>query len=351
MTFAMWIKMIWVAWMGGGGNEMRNLKRVRVFALCIGFFLSVADFKPIVAGAQSLPKVTIGYPARSIASIQLFIAQEKGFFREEGVDAQLNQVRADAAMAAVLTGELFAYDSVGTSVRAFQNGAPVKILAVNLQSPLFWLVTRPELKSFSELKGKVMGTTSFGGVQHLAGLRMLRRGGLNPDQDVTVVLAGDTTTQLQSIVNGAIQIAVLSPPTVILARDKFKLNVLANALDEFPSFFQSGFAVADKRLSNQKDLVRRVLRARAKANRVFFEAENDASEIIARVLKVGLPVARESYRLSLNAFSTNGIVSQKQIEEFLKTDAELAKIPDPLRATAAFDFSLQREVNSELGIK
>lgn len=327
---------------------MRNHKRVRLLALCIGF---IFGFKPILVGAQSFPKVIIGYPARSIASIQLFIAQEKGFFREEGIDAQLDQVRADAAMAAVLTGELFAYDSVGTSVRAFQQGAPVKILAVNLQSPLFWLVTRPELKSFSELKGKVMGTTSFGGVQHLAGLRMLRRGGLNPDRDVTVVLAGDTTTQLQSIVNGAIQIAILSPPTVILARDKFKLNLLANALDEFPSFFQSGFAVADKTLSNQKDLVRRVLRARAKANRVFFEAEQNTSEIIARVLKVDLPVARESYRLSLNAFSPNGIVSQKQIEEFLKTDAEIAKISDPLRAMAAFDFSLQREINSELGVK
>ena len=48
--------------------------------------------------AQSLPKVIIGYPANSIASIQLFIAQEKGFFREEGIDAQLNQVRADAAI-------------------------------------------------------------------------------------------------------------------------------------------------------------------------------------------------------------------------------------------------------------
>jgi NitT/TauT family transport system substrate-binding protein len=321
-----------------------------MFVRCIGFMLCAAALKPMLAGAQSLPKVTIGYPARSIASIQLFIAQEKGFFRDEGVDVQLNQVRADAAMAAVLTGELFAYDSVGTSVRAFQKGAPVKILAVNLQGPLFWLVTRSEVKSFSELKGKVMGTTSFGGVQHLAGLRMLRRGGLNPE-DVTVVLAGDTTTQLQSIVNGAIQIAVLSPPTVILARDKFKLNVLANALDEFPSFFQSGFAVADKTLSNQKDLVRRVLRARARANRVFFEVENDASEIIAKVLKVDLPVARESYRLSFNAFSTNGIVSQKQIEEFLKTDGEMAKISDPLRATAAFDFSLQREINSELGVK
>ena len=325
--------------------------RVKAITFCIGLLLSVMDVKPIVVRAQSLPKVIIGYPASSIASIQLFIAQEKGFFRDEGLDAQLNQVRADAAIAAVLTGELFAYDSVGTSVRAFQKNAPIKILAVNLQSPLFWLVTRPELKSFSELKGKVMGTTSFGGVQHLAGLRMLRRGGLNPEEDITVILAGDPATQLQAIVNGAIQIAVLSPPSVILARDKFKLNVLANALDEFPSFFQSGLAVADKSVSSQKDLVKRVLRARAKANRFFFEMESAASEVIAKFLKVDLPVARESYRISRNAFTSNGIVSPRQIEEFLKIDAEIAKIPDPLRAIPAFDFSLQHEVNNELGVK
>ena len=325
--------------------------RVKAITFCIGLLLSVMDVKPIVVRAQSLPKVVIGYPASSIASIQLFIAQEKGFFRDEGLDAQLNQVRADAAIAAVLTGELFAYDSVGTSVRAFQKNAPIKILAVNLQSPLFWLVTRPELKSFSELKGKVMGTTSFGGVQHLAGLRMLRRGGLNPEEDITVILAGDPATQLQAIVNGAIQIAVLSPPSVILARDKFKLNVLANALDEFPSFFQSGLAVADKSVSSQKDLVKRVLRARAKANRFFFEMESAASEVIAKFLKVDLPVARESYRISRNAFTSNGIVSPRQIEEFLKMDAEIAKIPDPLRAIPAFDFSLQHEVNNELGVK
>jgi NitT/TauT family transport system substrate-binding protein len=329
---------------------MRKFMRLKAITFSIGLVLGVTDIEPILVRAQSLPKVVIGYPASSIASIQLFIAQEKGFFREEGLEVQLNQVRADAAMAAVLTGELFAYDSVGTSVRAFQKGAPVKILAVNLQSPLFWLVARPELKSFNELKGKVMGTTSFGGVQHLAGLRMLRRGGVN-QEEVTVILAGDPATQLQSIVNGVIHIAVLSPPTVILARDKFKLNVLANALDEFPSFFQSGLAVTDKSLSSQNDLVKRILRARAKANRFFFETESGASEVIAKVLKVDLPVARESYRISRNAFSTSGIVSQRQIEEFLKMDAEIAKISDPLRATAAFDFALQHEVNNELGIK
>src|SRR5262245_24219561 len=91
-----------------------------------------------------------------------------------------------------------------------------------------------------------MGTTSFGGVQHLAGLRMLRRGGLNPEEEITVILAGDPATQLQSIANGVIHIAVLSPPTVILARDKFKLKVLANALDEFQAFSKVGWRLPTK---------------------------------------------------------------------------------------------------------
>jgi ABC-type nitrate/sulfonate/bicarbonate transport system substrate-binding protein len=82
-------------------TEMRNSIRLKAITFCIGLLLGVVDVKPILARAQSLPKVVIGYPASSIASIQLFIAQEKGFFREEGLEAQLNQVRADAAIAAV----------------------------------------------------------------------------------------------------------------------------------------------------------------------------------------------------------------------------------------------------------
>jgi ABC-type nitrate/sulfonate/bicarbonate transport system substrate-binding protein len=63
---------------------------VKAVTFCIGLVLGVVDVKPIVC-AQSLPKVVIGYPARSIASIQLFIAQEKGFFREE--DLRLSSIR------------------------------------------------------------------------------------------------------------------------------------------------------------------------------------------------------------------------------------------------------------------
>ena len=75
---------------------------VKAITFCTWLILGAVDVEPILVGAQSLSKVVIGYPASSIASIQLFIAQEKGFFREEGLEAQLNQVRADAAIAVVL---------------------------------------------------------------------------------------------------------------------------------------------------------------------------------------------------------------------------------------------------------
>jgi len=243
-----------------------------------------------------LQKVVLTYSSRSIASIDLYIAQERGFFREEGLDAQLVQVRATAAIAAVLSGEVNALGSIGSAIRAIPRGAPIKVLAVSLRRPVFWLVSRPELKTFADLKGKVLGTTTLGGSQHTAGIRMLRKAGLNPDKDVTVVLGGDVPTQLQALINGSIQIGILSPPIVIVARDKYKMNILASAMEEFSSL-QNGLAVLDKNVKDQRDSVKRILRARAKGNRYFHSNERGTSEVLAKYLNVDINTAVETYRL------------------------------------------------------
>lgn len=297
-----------------------------------------------------LQKVVLTYSSRSIASIDLFVAQERGFFREEGLEAQLVQVRATAAIAAVISGEVHALGSIGSAIRAIPRGAPIKVLAVSLRRPVFWLVTRPELKTFADLKGKVLGTTTLGGSQHTAGIRMLRKAGLNPDKDVTVVLGGDVPTQLQALVTGSIQIGILSPPIVIVARDKYKMNILAGAMEEFSSL-QNGLAVLDKNVRDQRDLARRILRARAKGNRYFHQNERGTSEVLAKYLSVDYQTAVETHRISRAAFTTDGIPSDDEINDYLKADAQILGLPAPVPASRVFDFSLQREVNQELGGK
>ncbi len=318
------------------------------------FWLSclVAAFG-FASAAQSqgqLQKATVTYSSRSISSIDLFIAQDRGFFREEGLEARLVQVRATVAIAAILSDEVQALGSIGSAMRATERGAPVKVLAVSLRRPLFWLVARPEIKSIADLKRKVVGVVTIGGSQHTALKRMLQAAAVNPDGEVTTVLAGDVPAQLQALAANSIQAAALSPPIVIVARDKFKMKVLASAMNEFTSL-QNGLAVSDKTLRVQRELVKRILRARAKANRYFHENEKGSSEVLAKYLSVDYPTALETYRLSLPAYTTDGIPTEDEVREYLKLDAQILGLPSPVQASKVFDFSLEREVNQELGIK
>src|SRR5678815_676122 len=202
---------------------------------------------------QNLDRVVITYPSRSIASIDLYIAQERGFFRQEGLLAEVVQVRGNIGVTALLSGDAHAVNNVGTIVRAMERSdLPAKVVSQSLRKNLFWLVTKPEIKSVMELKGKTFGTTTLGGSQHLAAVRFLQKAGLDPDKDITVLIGGDVPAQLQSLVSGVIQLAALSPPTVIIARDKFKLKIHGSTLEDVPNL-QNGLAVSEKMLREKRD--------------------------------------------------------------------------------------------------
>ena len=102
---------------------------------------------PPVLAAQDLTKLTVAYSSRSIAPIDYFIGEQYGFFKAEGLDVRLVQIRANVAVIATLASEVDVLASISTAISAAQRGAPIKVLAVTLHRPLFWLVARPEFKS------------------------------------------------------------------------------------------------------------------------------------------------------------------------------------------------------------
>jgi len=327
-----------------------TVRRLERFAVLMGRLgLSLLGM-PAVLWAQDLGKLTVAYSSRSIAPIDYFIAEQNGFFKAEGLDVRLVQIRANVAVMATLASEVDVLGSITTAISAAQRGAPIKVLAVTLHRPLFWLVARPEFKNISDLKGKVLGVVSLGGAQHTALRYMLRKGGLNPDTDATTIVAGDVPTQLQSLASNAIQAAALSPPIVIVARDRFKMNVLASVLQEYPTI-QNGVAVTEKTLKAQPKAMRALLKARAKASRQFHENPQVPIDVIAKVLQVDKDTARETYLLSKSGFTQNGIVSEREAREYLKGDAERQKLKEPLPVSRLFDFTLQEEVNTELGLR
>jgi NitT/TauT family transport system substrate-binding protein len=305
---------------------------------------------PVSSSAQDLSKLTVAYSSRSIAPIDYFIAEQQGLFKAEGLDVRLVQIRAAVAVMATLASEVDVLASITTAISAVQRGAPIKVLAVTLHRPLFWLVARPEFKNVSDLKGKVVGVVSIGGAQHTALRYMLRKGGINPDGEVMTIVAGDVPAQLQSLASNAIQAAALSPPTVIVARDRFKMNVLASVVQEYPTI-QNGLATTERKLKEQPQAIRALLRARAKASRQFHENPQVPIDVIAKVLQVDKDTARETYLLSKPGFTQNGIVSEKDAREYLLGDAERQKLKEALPVSRVFDFTWQEETNKELAIR
>jgi NitT/TauT family transport system substrate-binding protein len=322
---------------------------VRLFFLIwiLSFFCALPESR-----AQApLQKVAISYSSSGITSIEFFIAKEKGFFREEGLEPQLIQMSANLAIAAGVTGDLVGLSSIGSAIRAIErSNVPLRAVSVSLRRPLFWLIARPEYKSVKELKGKIMGIVTVGGSQHTAARKLISLGGLDPDKDITAVQAGEESRQLQALVTNAIQVSAISPPWVLLGRDKFKMNILDSSIDKFASI-QNGLAVHVRTLQEKPELVKKMLRAKARAGRYFEQNEREVSEMLAKMWNTDVPTALESYRMSKPAFTVSGIPSDEEIKEYLALDAQVLKLPEPMDPSKIFDFSLRREINKELGIK
>ncbi len=304
---------------------------------------------PSVSQAQ-LQKVTISYSSSGITSIDFFIAREKKFFQEEGLEPLLIQMSANTAIAAGVTGELTGLSSIGSAIRAIERGAPLRVVSVSLRRPIFWLVSRPEYHSVKDLRGKILATATIGGSQHTAAKRMISLGGLDPDKDLTTIAGGEESRHLQSLVSNTVQVAAISPPWFLIARDKYKMNVLDSAVDKYASI-QNGLAVSLKTLQENPDLVKKLLRAKAKGSRYFQQNEQEVSKMLAKMWNTNLPIALESYRLAKPAFTATGIPTDEEIKEYLALDAQILKLPQPVPAASVFDFTLQREVDKELGIR
>lgn len=315
-------------------------------------FLAIAIwFAAIPAFSQAqLQKVTISYSSSGITSIDFFIAKEKQFFQEEGLEPLLIQMSANTAIAAGVTGELTGLSSIGSAIRAIERGAPLRVVSVSLRRPIFWLVSRPEYHSVKELKGKVLATATIGGSQHTAAKKMISLGGLDPDKDLTTIAGGEESRHLQSLIGNTVQVAAISPPWFLIGRDKYKMNVLDSAIDKYASI-QNGLAVSLKMLQEKPDLVKKLLRAKTKASRYFQQNEREVSEMLAKMWSTDLPIALESYRLAKPAFTVTGIPTDEEIKEYLALDAQILKLSQPVPAASVFDFTLQREVDKELGMR
>ncbi len=107
-------------------------------------------------------KCVFATPSRTLLAMPYWVAEDKGFFRDEGIDASLEIAPIPAIKDGLRSGALLmSIDSPEGFILDAAQGGPLRILAGSTSRPPLYLIVQPEIKRIADLKGKRFGVISL----------------------------------------------------------------------------------------------------------------------------------------------------------------------------------------------
>jgi NitT/TauT family transport system substrate-binding protein/sulfonate transport system substrate-binding protein len=168
-----------------------------------------------VAGARAEP-ARGAYPSANVQFLPAFVALEKGFYKREGLDAELISVRnAVTAVQALIGNQIHFIFSVGPQMPSIWEGSDIVLLAQMIGRPTFSMVVTPDIQKVTDLKGKKIGV-SFGGSTFAGTKALLELYKMNPEKDVQYISIPGSQPKTAAMQQGIIHAALLARPPITL---------------------------------------------------------------------------------------------------------------------------------------
>jgi NitT/TauT family transport system substrate-binding protein len=163
------------------------------------------------SAATELRRILYGTTA-SPSNLPVWVAKDAGYFEKQGFNVEPVQIRGGSLITiAILSGNLdFSGAGAESVVAARAAGGEVVLLACPIDADPVYLITRPEIKSAAELKGKTSGITRYGSTTHFYLRAALKEVGLNPERDVTILQMGAGPEIVAALESGVIASAALT---------------------------------------------------------------------------------------------------------------------------------------------
>ncbi len=320
---------------------MARIKRIAIVFLLV---VALAHF-PVCRHVAHAEHVRMGLPSRSMGYLPLFVALHRGFFKDENIDLDLPLMLPNIAHNALLSGEIDYHGVADSALRLAAKGAPIKSIFFGTTLPNYFVVAKPSIKTVADLKGKYIGVSRFGGTTDLAARIALQKNGLDPQKDVVLIMIGLAATRNAALTAGAIDATIANPPdNAVLKRKGYRELLFLGDAIEFPS---NGFATTDRRLSENRDQVKRLLRALYRGLRFAREHPAETINIIEKEYGIDAAIARESYLSLAKSLSKDGTASDAGLKVHVRliqsSEKGLAEIP----LSKMVDFSILEEIRRE----
>ena len=311
--------------------------------LMLGTFL-VAPTRSLSAAEE---KVIISYSSRDFSFLPGHVALTKGFFKDEGLEPVMVQMRPPIAAPALTAGEIHYTTTFGSTLNAIMQGLPLKMLAVITEKSPYYIVARPGIKSVLELRGKKIAAQQPGLSDRVMAEAILEAKGIDLKEVQFVTLSGDLPVRMGALTSGLVDAVCLLPPgPVLLEKDGYR--IIAGPNDVKLGVPTNGLTTTNQRLAEKRGDVRKVLRAMLRGLRFVRERREQTIPIMAQWLNQKPEIAARSYDLIIAGFSQDGTISDATWQALIDSRVQTFGLPRPTSLDQVRDLTLAREVQKDL---
>jgi len=309
------------------------------------------------ATAEAPGRMTIAVPGIPpvFSGLYVYVAKEEGFFKDQGLDAQVRPFDSGAAAAqAVVSGDVdLSLSPTAVIVRMVSN-AGVDLVGILGQEHPDWILASAEghKRKCQDLKDQAVGVDSVGGARAAALAQFLRPCGLKVEQVKLVSLSSNVGA---AMIAGQIKFGVLHTDDVPVLEEqmKRKLSVVSSIRDVDPHSHYNLLVTTRKNLQTRRDAYVRAVAGLMQAARYIADPKNaDRVAKIATVTGRTEKVAKEALRtfVQIEFWPTSGDgLTRANLEKAVKTEQDLGGIKpgkEPVGYERLVDRSVSRDASS-----
>jgi NitT/TauT family transport system substrate-binding protein len=219
---------------------------------------------PSQASAQAKPEltsITLGLPVTTSTLLPLYLADEEGYFKKEGVDVKLVAFRGGSSMVmAVVSGSVQmgvgALSSVTVGIDA---GQDLQVFYGGFNMAIFDWYAVPRIKTFKDARGTRIGVSAYGSSTDFLTRYALKLNGIDSHSGARIIQGGASASRIAAMDSGQLDINIFAPPETDVAQDR-GYHVVLRQTDIAPDYPFHVFFASRSFLQKNPNTVRAVLR-------------------------------------------------------------------------------------------
>ncbi|HEX7233461.1 MAG TPA: ABC transporter substrate-binding protein [Candidatus Binatia bacterium] len=284
-------------------------------------------------------RIVVGVSTVNVAFLPIYLTQDKGFFKDEGLDVLVVMFNAGATnLQAMIGGDVqIMAGGVPETVLARAGGADIKnFWAISNVMP-FQIYGSAKLKSLEQSKGKKFAISRFGSLSEFLTRSALKHSGVDP-KDVTMLQIGATPARFTTLARGIVDATILWFPVTERAKAA-GMNKLFDLKDLYPNWTNVGFIARETWLAKERDQATRFLRAYQRGVRYTRENREDGIRSLRKYVGLNPQEAAAGYDEYRESFPVDGRILDAGIVATIEQEIETGRLKSKIPVSEMIDNS------------